>query len=143
MSARLHSRRSPWQGGCCRKNRPSSSLQVRACGRQPGGHGHGNVQANEREHNPESGAQGRCVLIDPRVYAGQSQRGWDITEEMVGGPEWAAKDMEDMYGVDTGLNGAHYPSSCYQQHTCSVAHKGGIVEMKANGYITIIGHRCQ
>ena len=64
----------------------------------------GTCNTNERQQKKEDGAHKHCVLMDPGVHAGQSQHGWDITEEMIDGPGLAIRDMENICGVGTGVD---------------------------------------
>ena len=98
---------------------------------------------NERQQKENGSAYKHCVLVDPSVHAGQSQHGWNITEEMIDGPGSAIRDLEGICGVGTGVDRAHYPRSYYHQHTHSPADFDGIVKRKANGHIPIISHRGQ
>ena len=59
---------------------------------------------SERQQKKDGGAHKYCVLIDPGVHAGQSQHGWNITEEMIDGLGSAIRDMEGIYGVGTGVD---------------------------------------
>ena len=103
----------------------------------------GTVNNEERKEEKEACAHKNHVLIDPGVNAGQSQHGWDITEEMIDGPGSAIRDMEGICGVGTGVDRAHYPRSCYHQYAHFSADSDGIMKRKANGHITIISHRGQ
>ena len=98
---------------------------------------------SERQQKKDGGAHKYCVLIDPGVHAGQSQHGWNITEEMIDGLGSAIRDMEGIYGVGTGVDWAQEPRSYYHKHTYSSTDFDGLVERKANGHITIISHRSQ
>ena len=53
------------------------------------------------------------------------------------------RDRENICGVGTGINRAHYPRSCYHQYAHSSADSDGIMKRKANGHITIVSHRGQ
>ena len=64
----------------------------------------GTYNTNERAQKEEDGTHKHCVLIDPGVNAGQSQHGWDITEEMIDGPGSAIRDLEGICGVGTGVD---------------------------------------
>ena len=103
----------------------------------------GKCNTDERQQKENRSAHKHGVLIDPGVNAGQSQHGWDITEEMIDGPGSAIRDMEGICGVGTGVDRAHYPRSCYHQYAHSSADSDGIMKRKANGHITIISHRGQ
>ena len=102
----------------------------------------GKCNTDERQQKENRSAHKHGVLIDPGVNAGQSQHGWEDTEEMIDGPGSAIRDMEGICGVGPGVDRAHYPRSCYQ-HTHSFADSDGIVKRKANGHIVIISHGCQ
>ena len=62
---------------------------------------------------------------------------------MIDGPGLAIRDRENICGVGTGINRAHYPRSCYHQYAHSSADSDGIMKRKANGHITIVSHRGQ
>ena len=64
----------------------------------------GSSDAKERKEEKEACAHKNHVLIDPGVHAGQSQHGWNITEEMIDGPGSTIRDMEGIYGVGTGVD---------------------------------------
>ena len=78
---------------------------------------------NERQHKEEERAHKHCVLINQSVHASQVHHGWDIAEEMIDGPGLAIREMEDIYGVSTRVDRAHYPRSCYQNHTRFCSYK--------------------
>ena len=51
----------------------------------------GKCNTDERQQKENRSAHKHGVLIDPGVNAGQSQHGWDITEEMINGPRFAIR----------------------------------------------------
>ena len=103
----------------------------------------GKCNTDERQQKENRSAHKHGVLIDPGVNAGQSQHGWDITEEMIDGPGFAIRDTKGICGMCTGMNRAHYPRAYYHQHTDLSADFDEIVKREANGYITIISHKHQ